>query len=308
MNSEYTEKLAAEAESLGCKIEKDASLKDRTTFRIGGHCDLLIQMNGEESFLKLIPLAEKLGVPYYIFGKGSNLIVDSDGISGVVFLSGKEFSEIVPKDGETLICQAGASLVNICNKVLEQGLTGLEFAYGIPGTLGGAVFMNAGAYGGEMKGVVASVKAMDRQGNIKVYSNSELDFSYRHSRFCQSGEIVLSAEIKLQKGDKSEIKAKMDELMEKRRSKQPLEYPSAGSTFKRPAGAYAAALIEQCGLKGYSCGDARVSEKHSGFVVNTGAATFKDVMNVIEHVKRTVFEKTGIMLECEPEIILSAKE
>ena len=307
MNSEYTEKIAAEAEVLGCKIEKDAPLKDRTTFKIGGSCDLLVHMNGEESFLRLVPLAEKLGVPYYIFGKGSNLIVDSDGISGVVFLSGRDFSEIIPKDGEMLVCQAGASLVNICNKALEQGLAGLEFAYGIPGTLGGAVFMNAGAYGGEMKDVVTSVRAMDRQGNIKVYSNSELDFSYRHSRFCQSGEIVLSAEIKLQKGEKSEIKAKMDELMEKRRSKQPLEFPSAGSTFKRPEGNFAAALIEQCGLKGVHVGDAEVSEKHSGFVVNKGNASFAELMELIRIVKDTVKEKTGYVLECEPLIITDKK-
>ena len=303
MNSEYTEKIAAEAEVLGCKIEKDAPLKDRTTFKIGGNCDLLVHMNSEESFLKLVPLAEKLGIPYYIFGKGSNLIVDSDGISGVVFLSGKDFSDVAKSDGETLVCQAGASLVNICNKALEHGLAGLEFAYGIPGTLGGAVFMNAGAYGGEMKDVVTSVKAMDRQGNIKVYSNLELDFSYRHSRFCKSGEIVLSAEIKLQKGEKSEIKAKMDELMEKRRSKQPLEYPSAGSTFKRPEGNFAAALIEQCGLKGVHVGDAEVSEKHSGFVINKGNASFAELMELIRLVKDTVKEKTGYVLECEPLII-----
>lgn len=303
MNSEYTEKIAAEAEGLGCKIEKNAPLKDRTTFKIGGNCDLLVHMNGEESFLRLVPLAEKLCVPYYIFGKGSNLIVDSDGISGVVFLSGKNFSEIVSVDGDTLVCQAGASLVQICNKALEQGLTGLEFAYGIPGTLGGAVFMNAGAYGGEIKDVVASVKAMDRHGNVKAYSQSELDFSYRHSRFCQSGEIILSAEIKLQNGEKSEIKTKMEELMEKRRSKQPLEYPSAGSTFKRPEGNYAAALIEQCGLKGVHVGGAEVSEKHSGFVINKGNATFTDIMELIRIVKDTVREKTGYSLECEPLII-----
>ena len=303
MNSEYIEKIASEAEALGCKIEKNAPLKDRTTFKIGGNCDLLVHMNGEESFLRLVPLAEKFGVPYYIFGKGSNLIVDSDGISGVVFLSGNEFSEIVSEDGDTFVCQAGTPLVQICNKALEQGLTGLEFAYGIPGTLGGAVFMNAGAYGGEIKDVVSSVKAMNRQGNIKVYSNSELDFSYRHSRFCQSGEIILSAEIKLQKGEKSEIKARMEELMEKRRSKQPLEYPSAGSTFKRPEGNYAAALIEQCGLKGAHVGGAEVSEKHSGFIISKGNATFTELMELIRIVKDTVRKKTGYSLECEPLII-----
>lgn len=307
MDSEYTEMIAAEAENLGCKIEKDAPLKERTTFKIGGSCDLLVHINSEESFLKLVPLAERLGVPYYIFGKGSNLIVDSDGIAGVVFLSGKDFSEIVSVDGDTLVCQAGTPLVQICNKALEQGLSGLEFAYGIPGTLGGAVFMNAGAYGGEMKDVITSVRSMDRQGNIRTYSANELDFSYRHSRFCQSGEIILSAEISLQKGEKSEIKSKMEELMEKRRSKQPLEYPSAGSTFKRPEGNYAAALIEQCGLKGVHVGGAEVSEKHSGFIVNKENATFAELIELIGIVRDTVKGKTGYVLECEPLIITDKK-
>lgn len=306
MNSEYTEKIAAEAEVLGCKIEKDAPLKDRTTFKIGGKCDLLVHMNGEKSFLRLIPFAEKLGVPYYIFGRGSNLIVDSDGISGVVFLAGRDYSEITVCENR-IFCDAGASLTAICNTALEHSLTGLEFAYGIPGTLGGAVFMNAGAYGGEIKDVVTAVKAMDKQGVITMYTQPSLDFSYRHSRFSESGEIILSAEITLQKGDKSQIKAKMDELMEKRRSKQPLEYPSAGSTFKRPEGNYAAALIEQCGLKGVHVGDAEVSTKHSGFIVNKGNATFAELMELIRIVKDTVKEKTGYVLECEPLIITDKK-
>ena len=306
MGSEFIgqiEKIAAEAADLGCIIEKNAVLRDFTTFRIGGKCDLLVRLNGEESFLRLIPLAESLGIPYYIFGKGSNLIVDSEGISGVVFVSGKEFSGISSKNDSTIVCAAGTSLSHICNFALEHSLTGLEFAYGIPGTLGGAVFMNAGAYGGEMKDVVVSVKAMDRKGNVKEYSPEELDFSYRHSRFSESGEIILSAEIALQKGDKSEIKGKMDELMEKRRLKQPLEFPSAGSTFKRPEGSYASLLIEQCGLKGVHVGDAEVSEKHSGFIINKGNADFSQLMELIEIVKNTVKEKTGYILECEPLII-----
>lgn len=302
MNSEYTEKIAAEAEALGCIIKIGEELKNHTTFKIGGKCDLLVHMNGEESFMRLIPLAEKLGVPYYIFGKGSNLIVDSDGISGVVFLVGKDYSGITVCENR-IFCDAGASLTAICNTALEHNLTGLEFAYGIPGTLGGAVFMNAGAYGGEIKDVVTSVKAMDKQGIITMYTQPSLDFSYRRSRFSQSGEIILSAEITLQKGDKSQIKAKMEELMEKRRSKQPLEYPSAGSTFKRPEGNYAAALIEQCGLKGVHVGDAEVSEKHSGFIVNKGNASFAELMELIRIVKDTVKEKTGYELECEPLII-----
>ncbi|MDE5860497.1 MAG: UDP-N-acetylmuramate dehydrogenase, partial [Oscillospiraceae bacterium] len=282
MINEDINRIADNAEALGCKTEREALLKYYTTFRIGGSCDLIVHINSEESFCKLVPLSEQLGVPYYIFGKGSNLIVDSDGITGVVFVSGKDFSDISLKDSTTLVCKAGTPLSQICNTALEHGLGGLEFAYGIPGTLGGAIFMNAGAYGGEMKDVVTSVNAMDRHGNIKVYSNSELNFSYRHSRFSENGEIVLSAELKLTCANKSEIKSKMDELMEKRRSKQPLEYPSAGSTFKRPEGSYASLLIEQCGLKGVHVGDAEVSTKHSGFIINKGNASFAELMELIQ--------------------------
>lgn len=294
--------ISEEAQMLGCTVETNAVLKNYTTFRIGGECPLLVKLNGEESFLRLIPLAEKLNVPYYIFGKGSNLIVDSDGINGVVFVVGKDFSEIT-RSRNVLTCQAGATLSKICLYALESSLAGLEFAYGIPGTLGGAVFMNAGAYGGEMKDVIVSVKAMDRSGNVKTYSPQELDLSYRHSRFTHSGEIIISAEIGFENGDKTEIKAKMDKLTEQRRSKQPLEFPSAGSTFKRPEGSYASLLIEQCGLKGVHVGDAEVSTKHSGFIINKGNADFSQLMELIELVRSTVKEKTGYVLECEPLII-----
>lgn len=300
------EEISAAAEALGCRVEVGAELKNYTTFKIGGRCGILIEMRGEESFLKLIPLVEKLGVPYHIFGKGSNLIVDSDGISGVVFVSGKGFSDI-SRNGKVLTCSAGASLASVCNFAMENGLSGLEFAYGIPGTLGGAVFMNAGAYGGEMKDVTVSVRAMDRSGNITEYPEEKLDFSYRHSRFSENGEIILSADIKLQKGNKSQIKADMEAILEKRRSKQPLEYPSAGSTFKRPEGSYASLLIEQCGLKGVHVGDAEVSTKHSGFIINKGNASFAELMELIRFVKDTVKEKTGYALECEPLIITDKK-
>ena len=301
------EQITAEAAALGCYTEKDAILKDYTTFKIGGKCDLLVKLNGEESFVKLIPLAEKLEVQYYIFGKGSNLIVDSNGITGIVFVSGKDFSEIKLIDETTIFCTAGTSLSTLCKFAYENELTGLEFAYGIPGSLGGAVFMNAGAYGGEMKDVIESVKVMDVTGVISEYTADTLDFSYRHSRFTESGEIILSAVIKLKKGDKEQIKAQMDDLMERRRSKQPLEYPSAGSTFKRPEGSYASLLIEQCGLKGVHVGDAEVSTKHSGFVINKGNADFSQLMELIGIVKNTVKETTGYVLECEP-LIISDKE
>lgn len=305
--TEKIEQITAEAGALGCYTEKGAVLRDYTTFKIGGKCDLLVKLNGEESAVRLIPLAEKLDVPYYIFGKGSNLIVDSDGVRGVVFVSGTDFSDIKLIDDTTVLCTAGTPLSRLCIFALDNGLSGLEFAYGIPGSLGGAVFMNAGAYGGEMKDVVASVRVMDRCGKITEYPADELDFSYRHSRFTESGEIILSAVIRLQKGDKVQIKAQMDELMEKRRSKQPLEFPSAGSTFKRPEGSYASLLIEQCGLKGVHIGDAEVSEKHSGFVVNKGNADFKQLMELIKTVQDTVKEKTGYTLECEPLIISDKK-
>ncbi len=295
--------ISGEAAKMGCSAEKNAVLKNYTTFRIGGKCSLLVKLNSEESFLKLVPLAEQLKVPYYIFGKGSNLIVDSDGLNGVVFVVGKDFSGISLKNDNILTCMAGAALSQICISALENSLSGLEFAYGIPGTLGGAVFMNAGAYGGEMKDVILSVKAMDKQGNIKEYSADELGFSYRRSRFTDSGEIILSADIRLEKGDPAAIKEKMDKLMEQRRSKQPLEFPSAGSTFKRPEGSYASLLIEQCGLKGVHVGDAEVSTKHSGFIINKGNASFSQLMELIRIVKDTVKEKTGYVLECEPRII-----
>lgn len=302
-----TNEICEAAKSLGCSVKINEELKNHTTFKIGGRCDALIGLQGEKSCRKLIPLAKKLNVPYYIFGKGSNLIVDSDGISGIVFQFGKGNAEMT-SDTNVLICGAGATLTAICNFALELGLSGIEFAYGIPGTLGGAVFMNAGAYGGEMKQVIQTVRAMDRKtGEVRVYSEKECDFSYRHSRFTESGEIILSAEIALENGYKTEIKDKMDELMEKRRSKQPLEYPSAGSTFKRPEGSYASLLIEQCGLKGVYIGDAEVSTKHSGFIINKGNADFSQLMELIQIVKDTVKEKTGCVLECEPLIITDKK-
>lgn len=308
MTSEQTvSPIEKEAEALGCEIERNAELKRYTTFKIGGKCPLLVKMKGEESFLRLIPLAEKLGVSYYIFGKGSNLLVDSEGINSVVFLSGNGFAEMSLNCGTTVRCQAGAALSGLCRYACENGLSGLEFAYGIPGSVGGAVFMNAGAYGGEVKDVIASVRAMDKKGNITEYPAEKLDFAYRHSRFSNSGEIVLTADFKLKSGDKSQIKAAMEDILERRRSKQPLEFPSAGSTFKRPEGSYASLLIEQCGLKGCSVGDAEVSTKHSGFIINKGSATSGQVLELISAVREKVLKETGYELETEPIIIRNSK-
>lgn len=302
MNFEKLEAVKKEAMKFGCRISENEPLSRYTTFGIGGKCPLMIEINGEECLKSLPKLMKSLDIPFYVIGKGSNLLVKDSGIDIVFLHIGKDFSDISEGNG-VITCQAGASLAAVSAFARDRGFTGLEFAHGIPGNMGGAVFMNAGAYGGEMKDVVISVRAADYFGNITDFSREELDFGYRHSKFSGGGYIIISARLALNKGNKEEITEKMEELARKRREKQPLEYRSAGSTFKRPEGTFAALLIEQCGLKGYSCGDAQVSEKHSGFVINKGGASFEDVMNVIEHVKKTVYSQTGIMLECEPEII-----
>lgn len=297
--------LVNEAEKSGCKVVVEPFLRDHTTFRIGGEAAALFELDSVQKCQRLIPFAAKNNIPFFILGKGSNILADDNGTSAVIFkLNGSE-PELTGEN--TVRCFAGVPLVKLCGFALENELGGLEFAYGIPGSVGGAVYMNAGAYGGEIKDVISSVTALDKDGNTREYSADELELSYRHSRFTHSGEVILSAEFKLSKADKDSIKARMNELMEKRRSKQPLEFPSAGSTFKRPQGAFAAQLIEECGLKGFTVGDAQVSEKHSGFVINRGGASFDDVMAVIAKVKQTVEEKTGYKLECEP-IIISDRE
>lgn len=296
------EKIKALANSLGFEYSENVPLSRYTTFGIGGNCPLMIEASHERGTAELVKTLSSEKLPFYIIGKGSNLLVEDGDIPMIFIHIGKALSEISLDNG-VMTCGAGAALSAVSAFARDNSLTGLEFAYGIPGNMGGAVYMNAGAYGGEMKDVVISVTACGFEGNIREFSADELDFGYRHSVFTGGGYVILSAKLRLSAGDKTEIAAKMAELTEKRREKQPLEYRSAGSTFKRPTGTFAALLIEECGLKGYSCGDAQVSEKHSGFVVNKGSASFSDVMNVIEHVKKTVYEKRGIMLECEPEII-----
>lgn len=297
--------LLGEAEKTGCKTILKPVLRDYTTFRIGGEAAVLFELDSVQKCLRLIPFAEKNNIPHHVIGRGSNILADDEGIDAVIFHISGGLPELLSEN--TIQCFAGVPLVKLCSFALENSLSGLEFAYGIPGSTGGAVFMNAGAYGGEIKDVLTSVTALDKYGNIHKYSADELEMSYRHSRFADSKEIILSAEFTLKKDDKEAIKSKMNELMEKRRSKQPLEFPSAGSTFKRPEGAYAAQLIEECGLKGYSVGGAEVSQKHSGFVINKDKASFDEVMELIGIIKKTVKEKTGHSLECEP-IIISERE
>lgn len=286
------------AEKYGAAVLMNEPMKSHTSFCIGGPCDIMIKINCEALLCELIKLCSENSVKYYVIGRGSNILVSDEGLRGAVLLIGKDFGSVRVK-GDIIECEAGASLAAVCNVALENSLTGLEFAYGIPGSVGGAVFMNAGAYGGEMKDVLVSCRYIDENGEIKELPLEKMELSYRHSFFSERELCITSVKMRLQKGERDKIKDRMDTLMERRRDKQPLEYPSAGSTFKRPEGDFAARLIEVCGLKGTSCGGAEVSTKHSGFVINKGNATFKDVMCVVDTVKQKVKEQTGVTLECE---------
>ena len=273
-------------------------MRNHTTFRIGGPADILITVRSADELSTVVKTCRELGVDWMILGKGSNLLVSDDGIAGAVIALDGDFKSF-EVSGNTVTCGAALSLSKLCTVAAENSLSGLEFAYGIPGSVGGAVFMNAGAYGGETKDAVTRVDYLTPEGDLGSYTAGELDFSYRHSVFKDNGYIILSAEYTLKPDDKEAILARMDDYMDRRRTKQPLEYPSAGSTFKRPEGAYAGALIQQCGLKGTSVGGAQVSEKHSGFIINTGSATCGDVMELIRLVQDTVKRETGYILECE---------
>lgn len=280
------------------ELIKNASLSEYTSFEIGGKCDFLVKPSSKGSIRDILLFCRRKGIKYYILGKGSNVLVSDEGLRGVVVVISSAFSEITESE-DGIYCEAGASLTKLCIYAKEKELTGLEFAYGIPGSVGGALYMNAGAYGGEIKDVVVSCDYLDENLEAKTMNLEDMKLSYRHSVFCEKDYIILGVLFKLEKGNKAEITAKMSELMEKRRSKQPLEYPSAGSTFKRPEGDFAGRLIEVSGLKGFTCGGAQVSEKHSGFVINKGGATCEDVKNVISVVKEKVYKDSGVMLECE---------
>lgn len=297
------EKVIDKAKQLGCDTYDDKLLKDYTTFKIGGRCTALIEINSEKAIAELVKICNDENIRYLILGKGSNMLCDDKGFDGVVLHIGTDFANVEIIGDDTLMADAGCNLSKLCKIALDNSLSGLEFAYGIPGTVGGAVFMNAGAYGGEIKDILQEVNCVDSAGNIHTLSAEKLDLSYRHSIFHENGWIVTSAVFKLKKGSKEEIKSKMDDLIGRRKDKQPLEYPNAGSTFKRPVGQFAGKLIQDCGLKGFSVGGAMISEKHSGFVINYNNATCKDVLSLIKQVQDIVKEKTGFFLECEVKII-----
>ncbi len=269
-----------------------------TTFKIGGAADIMITVQSIDELKTALSACKDSDVPFMILGNGSNLLVSDDGIEGAVILLDGDFKAITV-DGETVTAGAGAKLSKLCTVALDEELSGLEFAYGIPGSVGGAMYMNAGAYGGEMKDVALSVTALTADGEVKEYSLEELNLGYRTSIFKTNGEIILFSKYQLHKGERSAIKAQMDDVMNRRKTKQPLEYPSAGSVFKRPEGAFAGTLIEQCGLKGRTVGGAQVSEKHAGFIINVGGATCDDVMNLVKLVQDVVKTETGYFLERE---------
>ena len=290
-----------------CQLEKipvlwDEPMKNHTSFKIGGPAAALCAPKNRRQLLELVGFVQREGVDSWYIGNGSNLLVSDEGLNGVAILLDSSFDGEIELDGTVLLAPAGKKLSAVCAAACAAGLTGLEFAYGIPGSVGGAVYMNAGAYGGEMKDRLLWVEYLAPTGEIVRLEQEQLSLSYRHSRFMEEGmqgSCIVRAAFGLQRGEKAAIQSEMDRILNQRRQKQPLEYPSAGSTFKRPQGAFAAQLIDKCGLKGFTVGGAQVSEKHAGFVINTGKATCADVLELTRQVRECVQEKTGYLLELE---------
>ena len=288
---------------LGAAVLTDEPLKSRCTFKIGGPAALFIEAKDESEIKKILKAAARFKARVFVLGNGSNVLFSDEGFDGLVLHIWEGLHTIRLIGEDTVEAGSGASLKSLCVFAAEHGLSGLEFAYGIPGSVGGAVCMNAGAYGGEMKDVLKSVRHLTMDGDMGGFKGEALDLSYRHSAYSKGGFVITSAVFKLKKGDKSEITAKMDDFMRRRREKQPLDIPSAGSTFKRPATGYASALIDECGLKGRTVGGAKVSEKHAGFIVNTGGATCLDVLGLIDVIKAEVMRKKGVELSCEVKVV-----
>ena len=281
----------------GLEVLFDEPMSKHTTFKIGGKADIFITPKDENELIFAVNAAKEENVPYFICGKGSDLLVSDKGIEGAVIclneMKGISFC------GENVTVAAGQSVQSLCLEVQKAGLSGLEFAYGIPGTVGGAVYMNAGAYGGEVADCIVSVKYLDKSGEVKIAAKEDMNFGYRKSVFQQNGGIVLSAVFSLKAAPLEEINEKMNGFLARRKEKQPLNFPSAGSVFRRPEGNFAGTLIEKSGFKGVSVGGAMVSEKHAGFIVNTGGATSEDVKTLIEKIQEKVFKDSGIKLQRE---------
>lgn len=274
------------------------SMASHTTFRIGGLADCFVQLENTEQLIKVQKYLSQVGVPFFILGNGSNLLVSDAGFRGVILQIGPKMNRVTV-EGNVIVAQAGASMAQIARTAMEHELTGMEFASGIPGTIGGGVVMNAGAYGGELSQIVTQVNVVNSEGGIMELDNETMEFGYRTSTIRNNPFTVTEVILRLEKGDRQQIRERMEELAAKRREKQPLEYPSAGSTFKRPAGHYAGQLIMEAGLRGLQCGGAKVSDKHCGFVINTGNATAEDVRKLIREVQARVKDQFNVDLETE---------
>lgn len=290
-----TEKILGE-------VEENFLLAPHTSFKIGGPADLFVRPNNLMELLSVLDILKKHKIPHFLLGAGSNLLVNDKGVRGAVIKLGDGFDYAHAKE-DYILAGAGVSLAKLAAEAKNAELTGLEFASGIPGSLGGAIYMNAGAYDGEMKDVIDEVSFIDEDGTVKTISKEDCEFGYRKSIFADSTKIILSAKLTLKRGKKEKISEKMRDLNARRKEKQPLEYPSAGSTFRRPEGHFAGTLIEEAGLKGKMCGGAQVSEKHAGFIVNKENASAEDVLELIGHVQKTVFENSGVKLVPEVKII-----
>ncbi len=274
------------------------SMASHTTFRIGGLADCFVQLENTEQLIKVQKYLSQVGVPFFVLGNGSNLLVSDAGFRGVILQIGSKMNRVTV-EGNVIVAQAGASMAQIARTAMEHELTGMEFASGIPGTIGGGVVMNAGAYGGELSQIVTQVNVVNSEGGIMELDNETMEFGYRTSTIRNNPFTVTEVILRLEKGDRQQIRERMEELAAKRREKQPLEYPSAGSTFKRPAGHYAGQLIMEAGLRGLQCGGAKVSDKHCGFVINTGNATAEDVRKLIREVQARVKDQFNVDLETE---------
>lgn len=289
------------SQSPNLNVLEQEPLSAHTTFRIGGPADVMVFPKTEEELAGALKACAKAEIVPLILGNGSNVLAPDQGLNRVVICT-KDLAEVAV-EGNTLTAGAGCTMAKMAVAALNAGLTGLEFAHGIPGTIGGGAVMNAGAYGGELKDVVTEVRCLTLEGEALVKRGEELEFGYRHSCFENGDLIIASVAVQLQPGDPEQIKARMEELSAKRRASQPLEYPSAGSTFKRPQGYFAAKLIQDCGLKGLSVGGAQVSPKHAGFVINTGSATCGDILRLIEEIQKEVRDQTGVELELEVRLL-----
>lgn len=300
MNNSLLETL----DNLKIEYRQNEPMSEHTSFKLGGPADIFVTVDSKEKLSQAVKVLKDGNMPYLVVGKGSNLLVSDKGIEGAVLSLSK--MDDITVDGEYITASAGASLAAVCVFAMNNSLSGLEFAFGIPASVGGAMYMNAGAYGGELSQRVVSAEYMDGDGNLKSISVEDMKLGYRTSIFKNSDMVIVSVTFKMEKDNKEDIKARMDDFMSRRRSKQPLEYPSAGSTFKRPVGYFAGALIEKNGLKGFRIGDAAVSEKHAGFVINLGSATCEDVKAVMSGVVQKVYENDGVKLE--PEVIFVGRE